>query len=313
MQTEVQKLKNKTQKVKMQNSRGPKAREDSKLAAIMLSPAILIMSLIILYPLFRSFILSFFNLELTKPGQESFVFLENFKNLLASESFWNTFTNTITFVLTTVAISVILGLIIAIAIDQLPKKYAGYRGVILVPWVIPGIVVGYLFMYMFDVEVGIINFFLQKVGIIESYLPWLMDGTLAMVAVIVAHIWNQIPFHILMITAGLKNVPHDTMEAAYVDGASRWQEFWHVTLPSLRGILVISSILMIIRNFNNFPIIFTMTGGGPGESTTTGVLHIYKLAFERYEISYASAMGIIWVLVLSILSIIYIRSLHKEI
>lgn len=293
-------------------NRGPSVHDSSKTAAILLTPALLVMSFVILYPLIRSFVLSFYNLELTQPDQNSFVFLQNFRTMLQDESFWTTFKNTFVFTSTTVFISVILGLIIAIAFDQLPKKYAGFRGVILVPWIIPGIVVGYLFMYMFDVDVGIINFFLQQIGVIDNYLPWLMDGQLAMIAIIVAHVWNQIPFHVLMITAGLKTIPSDLQEAAFVEGANRWQEFKNVTLPSISGILVISSLLMIIRNFNNFPIIFTMTGGGPGDSTTTAVLHIYKLAFEHYQLSYASAVGIIWVIALIVLSIVYIKSLQKD-
>jgi len=232
--------------------------------------------------------------------------------MFRDDAFWVSFKNTIVFTLNTVFISVLLGLIIAIAFDQLPKRFAGLRGVILVPWVIPGIVVGYLFMYMFDVDVGVINFFLQKLGLIDHYLPWLMNNRLAMVSIIVAHVWNQIPFHILMISAGLKTIPREVQEAAYVEGAGRWQEFRHVTLPHIWGILVISSLLMIIRNFNNFPIIFTMTGGGPGDSTTTAVLHIYKLAFEQYQLSYASAVGVIWVIALLALSIVYIRFLQKD-
>lgn len=300
-------------KIKLdRKSRGLRVHDSSKTAVILLTPALFMMTFIILYPLIRAFILSFFNLELTRPDQSSFVFLENFQTMLHDASFWITVKNTFVFTLTTVCISVILGLIIAIAFDQLPGKYAGFRGVILVPWVIPGIVVGYLFMYMFDIDVGIINFFLQQLGIIEDYLPWLMNGELAMIAIIVAHVWNQIPFHVLMITAGLKTIPSDIQEAAYVEGANRWQEFRSVTLPYLSGILVISSLLMIIRNFNNFPIIFTMTGGGPGDSTTTAVLHIYKLAFEQYQLSYASAVGVVWVIALIVLSIVYIKSLQKD-
>ena len=296
----------------VKKNRGSSIHDSSKTAVTLLAPALLILAFVIVYPLIRSFVLSFFNLELTKPGQNSFVFLKNFRTMFRDDAFWVSFKNTIVFTLNTVFISVLLGLIIAIAFDQLPKRFAGLRGVILVPWVIPGIVVGYLFMYMFDVDVGVINFFLQKLGLIDHYLPWLMNNRLAMVSIIVAHVWNQIPFHILMISAGLKTIPREVQEAAYVEGAGRWQEFRHVTLPHIWGILVISSLLMIIRNFNNFPIIFTMTGGGPGDSTTTAVLHIYKLAFEQYQLSYASAVGVIWVIALLALSIVYIRFLQKD-
>ncbi|WP_099157010.1 carbohydrate ABC transporter permease [Virgibacillus ndiopensis] len=305
------KFRKKKNNVQLKN-RGGNLHDSSKTAVILLAPGLIIMSFVILYPLLRAFILSFYNRELTKPNQNSFVLFENFQRLLHDDTFWTTVKNTFTFTLTTVFISVIIALVIAIALDQLPKKFSGLRGLILIPWVIPGIVVGFLFLYMFDYDVGIINFFLQRLGVIEEYVPWLMDGNLAMIAIIVAHVWNQIPFHTLMIAAGLKTVPRDLQEAAFAEGANRWQEFWHVTLPNIKGILVISSLLMLIRNFNNFPIIFTMTGGGPGESTLTSVLHIYKLAFEKFQLSYASAVGMIWVVVLLVMSIVYIRLLQKE-
>ncbi|MPN50656.1 sn-glycerol-3-phosphate transport system permease protein UgpA [bioreactor metagenome] len=139
-----------------------------------------------------------------------------------------------------------------------------------------------------------------------------MRADLAMIAVIVANIWNQIPFYILMFTAGLKSIPMDVKEAAICEGASRRQEFRYVTLPYLKGIIVITSLLMVIRNFNNFPIVYTMTGGGPVYSTTTLVIYIYRLAFEQFNIGYASAVGIVWCLVLLAVSLIYVKVLYKQ-
>src|SRR5699024_10437225 len=130
-------------------------------------------------------------------GENSFILFGNFQKLMYDDTFWITVKNTFIFTFTTVIISVLIALVIAIAFDQLPNKFSGLRGLILIPWVIPGIVVGFLFLYMFDYDVGIINYFLLKLGVIEKYLPWLMDGNLAMVAIIVAHVWNQIPFHTL--------------------------------------------------------------------------------------------------------------------
>ena len=167
-------------------------------------------------------------------------------------------------------------------------------------------------MYIFDVNVGVVNYILETLGVIREYLPWLMRGDLAMPAVIIAHVWNQTPFYMLMFTAGLKAIPKDAEEAAYAEGASRWQEFRFVTFPFLKGIFVITSLLQIIRNFNNFPIIFTMTGGGPVYSTTTSVLYIFKVAFERFDMGYASLIGILWVVILLALSILYIRVLNKD-
>ena len=270
----------------------------AKTAALLIAPSLVVMGVIILYPLLNAVWLSFFNYQLTKPNQMGFSFLGNYATMIGDEQFWGAFQTTVQFTVITVAVSLVLGLIMALAVDQLPKRMAGIRGIFMVPWVIPGIVVGYLFMYMFDVQVGIVNLILMQLNLIQESLPWLMRGDLAMAAIIIAHVWNQAPFYMLMLTAGMKSIPDDVKEAAYVEGAGRWQEFWNVTFPYLKGIILITSLLMVIRNFNNFPIIFTMTGGGPVYSTTTSVIYIYKLAFEQFNIGYASAVGTVWVIVL---------------
>ncbi len=299
-------------RVKKAGRAGYQPGASPKIAAMLIAPSLVVMGVIILYPLLNSLWLSLFNYQLTRPDAFAFTLTQNYLRVIHDDTFWIAFKNTTVFTFFTVVISLVLGLIMALAIDQLPKRFTSLRGIILVPWVIPGIVVGYLFMYMFDVEVGIFNYVLQKLHVIQQFLPWLMNGDLAMIAIIVAHVWNQAPFYMLMFTAGLKAIPEDVKEAAYVEGASRWQEFWHVTMPHLKGILVITSLLMVIRNFNNFPIIFTMTGGGPVYTTTTSVIYIYRLAFEQYDMGYASAVGIIWVIVLLILSIFYVRALQKD-
>ena len=291
-------------------------REDvdqcNKLASMLILPSLVVMGLIILYPLLKALWLSFFTYQLTRPDEIAFSLTKNYVHMMTDSTFWIALKNTVYFTFFTVVIGLLAGLLMALVIDQISERFAGLRGLLLVPWVIPGIVVGYLFMYMFDVEVGIMNFILLKAGLIQHYLPWLMQGDLAMAAIIIAHVWNQAPFYMLMIAAGLKAIPDDVKEAAFVEGASRWQEFCHVTLPHIQGILVISTLLMVIRNFNNFPIIWTMTGGGPVYSTTTSVIFIYREAFEQLNLGYASAIGVVWVVILLIVSVVYIRMLQQK-
>lgn len=279
---------------------------------VLIFPSIVVLSIVILYPLISSAVLSLFHYELTQPDDMKFTLLKNYQTMLHDETFWSSLKNTLIFTGVSVIVSLIIGLWGAIVVDQLPEKFAGLRGLFLLPWVIPGVIVGFLFMLMFDVEVGVANVILQNVGLIQKFLPWLMQAQLAMGAAIIANIWNQIPFYILMFTAGLKSIPMDVKEAAICEGASRWQEFRLVTLPYLRGIIVITSLLMVIRNFNNFPIIYTMTGGGPVYSTTTLVIYIFRLAFEQYNIGYASAVGIVWCIVLLAVSLVYVKVLYKQ-
>jgi multiple sugar transport system permease protein len=282
------------------------------LAALLLAPSLAFIGIIMLYPLVYSVYLALCNYQLTKPQDMGFAPLRNLMKLVRDNIFFLSLRHTVEFTFFTVSIGAVFGMIMALILDQLSSVFSRLRGIILMPWVIPGIVVGYLFMYIFDVNVGIVNYILQALGIIKEYLPWLMRGNLAMMAVIIANIWNQTPFYMLMFTAGLKGIPKAAEEAAYAEGASRWQEFRYVTFPYLKGVVVITSLLQIIRNFNNFPVIFTMTGGGPVYSTTTSVLYIYKAAFDQFDMGYASLIGVLWVLVLLVLSILYIRLLNKD-
>jgi multiple sugar transport system permease protein len=277
-----------------------------------LAPALLVMGVVILFPIINAARLSFFNYELTKPKEIAFNLFQNYAYMVHDKIFWQAMRNTVVFTFFTVAIGLFLGLILALVIYELPRRFHGLRGILLIPWVIPGIVIGYLFMYMFDVEIGVVNYVFQQLGFIKEFLPWLMRNDLAMIAIIVTHVWNQTPFYMLMITAGLMAIPDEAREASYLEGAGRLQEFRFITFPYLQQIIVIASLLMVIRNFNFFPIIFTMTGGGPAYATTTAVLYIYRLAFERFDIGYASAVGTIWVIILIIVSALYIRTLKER-
>ena len=282
------------------------------LHSVLLAPGLFVLALVILYPIVSSAILGFFNYDLADPFSHGFIGGRNFSRLVQENNFWLALKNTLYFTGASVAISLVFGLFVAFAIDQLAEKYGWLRGVVLLPWIIPAVVVGYLFLFIFDVDVGIANYILVKMGFIDKNLPWLMRPHLAMWACITANVWNQVPFYILMFAAGLNTIPQDVKEAALEMGASRWQEFRYVTLPSLRGIIVITSLLMIIRNFNNFPIVYTMTGGGPAYDTTTFVVYIYRLAFENFQLGYAAAVGFIWCIVLTIMAAFYVKALTKD-
>jgi multiple sugar transport system permease protein len=265
-----------------------------------------------LYPLVYSAYLSVFNYQLTRPDRIKFAPLRNLQKLFHDRLFFLSLGNTVIFTALTVAVGVLLGLGVALLLNGLDEKLSKMRGIFIMPWVIPGIVVGYLFTYIFDSNVGLVNYILRYLGVIRENLPWLMRGDLAMASVVVANVWNQTPFYMLMFAAALKSIPESSREAAYAEGASRFQEFAYVTLPALKGVLVISSLLGIIRNFNNFPVIFTMTGGGPAYATTTSVLYIYKVAFDQFDMGYASLIGLVWSAVLMALSIIYVRLINRD-
>jgi len=278
----------------------------------LLLPTVFLIGFVVIYPLMAAVRLSFLNFRLTEPGKIHFIFLNNYLNMIKDRIFWLAIRNTLLFTFCTVAIGFLLGLLMALVIKELQTKYRSFRALFLIPWVIPGVVIGYLFMYMFDVEIGILNYILQKVGLIESFLPWLMRADLAMASIIVTHVWNQAPFFMIMLTAGLMAIPEEAREAAYLEGANRLQEFRLITFAYLSNVILISTLLMIIRNFNYFPIIYTMTGGGPGYATTTMVLHIFSTAFEKFNMGSASAIGTTWLFILICLSVLYTRMMKES-
>ena len=181
----------------------------------MLLPSLLCMGVVMIYPLLHALYLSLFNYKLTRPDRTRFAPLDNISRMLNDDVLHRSILNTIYFTFFTVIIGLLIGMLFALLIDQMSNKASNMRGLVMVPWVIPGVVTGYLFMYMFDYDLGIVNHILKLMGIIDNNMAWLVDVKLAMPAVIVAHVWTQVPFYMVMITAGLKAIPKDIQEAAY--------------------------------------------------------------------------------------------------
>lgn len=281
-------------------------------AYLYLLPALALLAYVVAYPLLTALYQSLLNLQLTDLEEQSFVGLANYALILHDGVFWQSFLTTIVFSLATVVASFALGLWFAVLVEALPARFTFLRGLLMAPWVQPAIVVGFLFLYIFDQDVGLVNMVLKELHLISTGLPWLAADRLSLIAVIVANVWSQTPFFLLMFSATIAGIPQDLRDAMRIDGATSWGEFIHLTLPFLRNVMVVASILMLIRSFNNFPIIWTMTQGGPVYATTTLVIYIYRLAFEQFNLGYAAAIGVVWLLVLMATSAVYIRLMRQE-
>lgn len=294
------------------NRRGSLARQEALLAFYLLMPTLFVLGLVILYPLVRGAVVSVYYNKLTDPLGIHFVGLGNYAAILQDPTFWIALQNTLVYTGVSVIEGLVIGLVLALILNSNVAFERFFRGLFLVPWVVPYVVVGFLFLYMFNGEVGIVNFILKQLGLISANQGWLDTPSLAMPTVIFANIWNQFPFYMLMILAGLQTIPREVKEAAEIDGAGAVQRFLNVTVPYLQNIVLIATILMVIRNFNNFPLIYTMTLGGPVNSTTTLVIYIYRLAFSDFSLGYASAVGIVWLLILAAVSYLYLKRFEKE-
>lgn len=275
-------------------------------------PTIVILAVVVAYPIVEAVRVSFFdyNLLAGSAGAE-FTGGENYAKLVADPVFWESLRNTAIFTGGSVLGAAVLGLVMALATENLGGGWSWLRGVLLTPWAIPVIVVSFLFRYIFDEDAGILNALLTRTGLVDA-VPWLTSPDWALASVTAANVWSQAPFFLLVFTAALGSVPTEVIEAARIDKAGVWSMVVRIKLPYLRGAALVGSLIMIIQNFNNFPLIWSMTEGGPAYSTTTLVIYVYRLAFSTYDLGYASAIGVVWLVLLLLLAGLFVRTLRGE-
>lgn len=277
----------------------------------MLLPTVAILAVVIAYPAIRAIQLSFTATNLVSLMSRG-VGTSNYHTLLHDSVFLSALKNTIIFTLASVAIAALIGLVLALMLEDFFGKFRIIQTILLTPWAVPVVVAAFLFRYMFEQSGGIVNSVLLRLHVIGTAIPFLVSPNWSMQSVIIANVWEQMPFFLLVFTAGLKSVPDEIVEAARTDSAGKLSIIRHVKLHYLRSPAVIAILLMVIANFNNFPLIESMTGGGPGISTTTLVIYVYQLAFSNYNIGYSSAVGVAWLVILLILAVGFIRAVRME-
>ena len=285
------------------------------LIVVLLVPSLILLIGIIFYPVFNTVLLSFQSLNLADPLDNHWVGLENYTKILTNPvfDFWHSVAFSALYSIASTVIAFVIGFGFALLLNQPLRLQLLWRGLALVPWVLPYVVVAYLFFYMFNSQYGIINHVLTSINLFgwqpfPRPFAWFGgEGKLAIIATIYAAIWNKFPFFTLMLLAGLQTLPQDLIDAATVDGAGAWARFRHVTVPGLRGIIVITTTLQFIWGLNEFAIIWAMTNGGPGNATNNIVINIYRTGFIEESISYAATMGVLWLLMLLLFTYFYIR------
>ena len=224
------------------------------------------------------------------PGE--FIGLDNYKELLFSDPrFYQVVRNSFVFTFFSITGKLIIGMGMAVLLNQHIKARNLFRGWLLLPWIAPTFVTALTWRWMFDGTSGIINFLLTGAGILDAPVAWLGQSSTALGAVIVTNIWRGFPFFGVSLLAGMQAIPAENYEAAEVDGASPWQKFWHITVPGLRTVLIIVTILSTIWTFNDFTIVYIMTGGGPSFATQIFATYTYNLGFVGSRLGYAIAVS----------------------
>ena len=289
------------------------ASGDKKLGYLLLLPTLLILALVIVYPMVYSFILSFENLNINNPARGiEFVGLANYARVLFSEDWWLALLRTLYFVAADLLIGVPLGLGIALLLNK-ERKWQGFVfAVILFPYVLAPIVNSLIWKLIYEPNYGLLNGVLLQLGLIDAYIPWLSKPSLAIVMLIVANLWQGTPFAIVLFLAGLKAIPKEEYEAAAMDGASRIGAFRFITVPHLLPIIYMNVVMKTILTFKLFDIVYSLTGGGPGGSTTVVSMLIYQESFEYMKFGSASAMSYILLLLVLVLVVFYSRVFKEE-
>lgn len=268
-----------------------------------------VLTVILFYPLVYSIGLSFYNYYLPVP-RVNFVGLDNFRFILGDETFWEALGVTARFTVAAVGLEVVLGVAVALLLDSRIPCRRFVNTVVLLPMAITPAVAGLLMRWMFESNWGLVNYFLSLVGVQGP--GWTGDPAWALWSIVFADVWQNTPFVILVIYAGLQSVPVEPLEAAMVDGASRVQTLAHVVFPFLRPLVLFVLIIRSMDAFRIFDQVFVMTGGGPGTTTQTITFYNYVMAFRMLRMGRASALGVITLLILSLIIGVWIYLLYRR-
>ncbi len=286
---------------------------DNILGYALIAPALILVTLIGIIPIFNTFLYSLQDYKLVDLANRKFVGLENYIFMFTeNDYFFESLTNTLVFTFFNVIGAVVIGYIGALLMHKATRGVTLVRAAILIPWAIPGVIVATMFKFIFNDQLGVLNQILMTVGLIDSNITWLADGTMAMAAVIITDIWKQFPFVALMLLAGLQTIPGELYEAAQVDGAGKVKQFFSITLPSIRPVLLVVLLFRTMAALRIFDIVFSMTGGGPANATTTLLLQSYNYYFRDLDYGLGSAMATIIFLIIMAMSILYIKVFRSD-
>lgn len=272
--------------------RRARAGSDARVAWLMLAPALGVVALIAIFPLGWAIRVSFHLHDLRAPwlGQP-WIGLGNYAEAFADARLWSALAHTLGFAALSVSAELLLGLVLALALSRIIAARGPIRTLALIPWAIPTVVAALLWRFLF-----------------EGPTDWLSDPHLAWLPIILADVWKTTPFVVLLLLAGLQTIDESLYEAARMDGATDWQQFWHVTLPLLRPALLVALIFRTLDAFRVFDLIYALTGGGPGTATEPLSLYAFTVLLQNLRFGYGSAISVIVFLVTFGLALLYIRA-----
>jgi ABC-type sugar transport system permease subunit len=284
----------------------------TRFAWLLLAPAILTVFGVIVYPLYRTVLVSLFDVRSALDPAPAFVGAANYAEMLASPAVWASLGRTLYFTIASLVVEVVLGLGLALLLNAPLRLRWLFRTAIVIPWAIPTIVNAAMWKGIFNAQYGSLNALLTQLGVIHDYVPWLSDPWRAMNLVILSDAWKTTPLVAFFLLAGLSSIPTELYEAAAVDGLGWWKRFRAITLPLLVPAISIVVVLRTVEAFKVFDIIYAMTRGGPANGTAVISYYTYVTAFSDQNFGVGSAMAMLIVLIIGVLCLTYLRLIRQS-
>jgi ABC-type sugar transport system permease subunit len=286
-------------------------QQDTRFAWLLLTPSLVVIVMVTLWPIISTFILSFFIVPTGINQTRTFVGFGNYLEMLGDPAFWQTIQRTLYFTGVSVSLELLIGLAVAQLIHSRPPGWKFLRFSLIIPWAVPTIVNGAMWRWIYSADFGALNAILYELGLIQHYIPWLTLPGAAMNLVILADLWHTMPFVALILQAALASLPEELNEAASVDGANAFQRFWHVRLPLLRPAILVALIVRTVEAFRVFDIVYIITSGGPASKTITITYLTYLHSFSYGKQGTGAALSFLISIVTLTLAFIYIRFLYR--
>jgi multiple sugar transport system permease protein len=282
---------------------------DAILGYVLVAPVVICLLILVVYPFFFAIWISFTDRMIGQPGR--FIGLDNYFYLIRQPSFQATIRNTIVLVGAVQGLKLVLGMGIALLLNQPIRARSFWRGLILLPWAMPAFVAFITWKLLFAPQGGAFNYILIELGLVSSHVDFLSTRALAMPSVIVASFWRGFPFWVIAFLAALQTVPQEWYEAAAIDGANAWQRFRHVTIPSIRHVILVVVLLSTIWTTNSFEAIWLMTQGGPSDATMTFPVLAY-FGLQSLRIGEAAAVSVSMLPIFGMLVFIVAKMLQGD-
>ena len=264
-------------------------------------------ALFMVWPVAEAVRLAFYAYNPLRPDDIYWVGLENFERIFDDPLFWESFRQALVWTGWSILFQTLLGVGMALLLNMTLPGMAVFRGLLLFPYIVPTVVIALNWRWIFNSEIGVVNYALLELGIIDQNIAWLSTPDMAMASAILLNVWKYTPFVIICVLARLQTIPTELYDAAKVDGAGAWRRFIDITLPMLKEVLVVVIVFRTIWTFNKFEEIYLLTRGGPGTSTFNLAVYAFEEGMANLRLGVAAATGVVMILLLLVGTVIYVR------